>query len=160
MEKPKKRRVGRPSVYDAEYHCDMAFKIGLLGCTDERMAEIFAIDISTFHKWKLDHPEFSDALKKSKEEADATVIHSLYKRATGYTATKVVTASNCGVITDVKEVDEYVGPDTTAAIFWLKNRQPKNWRDKQDIEHSGHIGREMSDEELDAAIAERTKGAI
>lgn len=32
-----------------------------------------------------------------------------------------------------------VVPDTTAQIFWLKNRKPAQWRDKQDIEHSGGI---------------------
>ena len=31
-------------------------------------------------------------------------------------------------------------PDTTAAIFWLKNRKTDQWRDKQDVEHSGSVG--------------------
>ena len=30
---------------------------------------------------------------------------------------------------------EQVPPDTTAAIFWLKNRDPQHWRDVQNVEH-------------------------
>lgn len=28
---------------------------------------------------------------------------------------------------------EHFPPDTTAMIFWLKNRQPDKWRDKRDV---------------------------
>lgn len=60
------------------------------------------------------------------------VAESLFKRATGYKARKVVTASFQGEITDTKEVDEEVVPDTTAIIFWLKNRRPDLWRSNRD----------------------------
>lgn len=130
---------GRPSKYRPEM-CDMVFKLCLLGATDERMADILEIDIATFNRWKNDYPEFCEALKAGKEDADAKVAQSLYNRALGYTGKKTVTANINGEITDVRVVDEYVGPDTTAAIFWLKNRQRGKWRDKQEIDHQSSDG--------------------
>jgi hypothetical protein len=37
-------------------------------------------------------------------------------------------------------VREHVAPDVTAQIFWLKNRQPDRWREKQQMEHTGKDG--------------------
>jgi hypothetical protein len=104
------------------------------------MADFFQVTESTFNLWKQEHPEFSESMGNGKIIADAKVAESLYKRATGYTAKKVVTASIGGLITDVKEVDEYIGPDTPAASLWLRNRQPAKWRDKLDLEHAGKDG--------------------
>lgn len=129
---------GRPSGYKPEY-CDQAYKLCLLGADDKRIADFFEISEATLNRWKSEHPEFWESLKAGKENADAAVAASLYNRAKGYVSKKTVTATNGGIVTDVKVVDEYVVPDTTAAIFWLKNRQPKQWRDKQEIDHSGRI---------------------
>lgn len=129
---------GRPSGYKPEY-CDQAYKLCLLGADDKRIADFFEISEATLNRWKSEHPEFWESLKGGKENADAAVAASLYNRAKGYVGKKTVTATNGGIITDVQVVDEYVAPDTTAAIFWLKNRQPKQWRDKQEIDHSGRI---------------------
>lgn len=45
-----------------------------------------------------------------------------------------------GELVVTKEITKEVLPDTTAQIFWLKNRRPDKWRDKRDIEHNGQIG--------------------
>lgn len=127
------KQLGRPSKYDPSMD-EQAFKYCLLGATDERLAEFFEVDVATINRWKLAHPNFCASIKKGKEQADSEIAQSLFYRAKGYTAKKVVTATNQGQITDIQEVNEYVGPDTTAAIFWLKNRQPKQWRDKQEQE--------------------------
>lgn len=132
------KSAGRPTDYREEMN-DQVYKLCMLGATDEQIADFFDIQVSTLNNWKKRHPAFMESIKQGKMGADMNVVNSLYKRATGYTAKKVVTANTGGIITDVKEVDEYVGPDTGAAIFWLKNRQPKQWRDKQDIAHSGQI---------------------
>lgn len=89
----------------------------------------------TVNAWKDAHPEFLESLKAGKEGADANVAKSLYRRALGYShpAVKIITVprgNNQG--SDVEEVPytERYAPDTTAAIFWLKNRKPELWRDK------------------------------
>lgn len=135
--------TGRPTKYDEKYDLQ-AYKLCLLGATDKDLADFFDVSESTINLWKLEHPSFSESLKQGKYEADAEVAHKLYKRATGYSQPDIITASYEGKITDIQEVTKHFPPDTTAAIFWLKNRQPKNWRDKQEIEHAGEGGGPIS----------------
>jgi transposase-like protein len=130
--------AGRPSKYDEKY-CEQAYKLCLLGATDAELADFFNVNEDTINVWKKTYKEFSESLKRGKAEADATVAEKLYKRATGYSCKATKFATYEGEITDREEYIEHYPPDTTAAIFWLKNRQKDKWRDKQDVEHSGEI---------------------
>lgn len=132
--KPESREVGRPTKYDPSM-CKKVKKLCLLGATDKDLADFFEVAESTIHKWKLDFPEFSEAIKAGKHEADAQVANRLFKRATGYKHPDTHFSAYDGVVTATPTVKHYP-PDTTAAIFWLKNRQPEKWRDKQQVEHS------------------------
>lgn len=129
------------------------------GLTDEQIAKNIDITPSTLYEWKKKHSEISEALKKGKEVVDIQVENALLKRALGY-AYDEVTQELCEnaqtgktELKVTKKVTKEVVPDTTAQIFWLKNRRPDRWRDKQDIEHSGGIDvrkvyNEMTEEEL------------
>lgn len=109
------------------------------GLTDEQIAKNLDIVPSTLYEWKRQYSEISEALKKGKEVVDIEVENALLKRALGYSyEEKKVEVSEEG--TKVTKTIKAVVPDTTAQIFWLKNRRPDRWRDKQDIEHSGQIG--------------------
>lgn len=135
--KPKKEaeknKVGRPSDYKEEY-AEQARKLCLLmGATDADLADFFGVCEKTINNWKIEFPEFLQSIKAGKSVADAEVAVSLYRRATGYVGKKTVTANIGGVVSDVKEVDEYVGPDVSAAMFWLKNRSPEKWREKSEV---------------------------
>ena len=130
--------AGRPSKYN-ETLLEQARKLSLLGLTDEQMADVCDVSLSAWYKWKNEHPEFMEAIKDGKAEADAQVVKSLYRRAIGYTTRKTQIVTYQGAITDRAEYDEEVNPDTTACIFWLKNRQPELWRDRHQLEHSGKI---------------------
>lgn len=99
------------------------------GLTDEQIAKNIGIATSTFYEWKKKELEFSEALKKGKEVIDFEVENALLKRALGYEYEEE-TYEN-GILT--KKVKKQVAPDTTAQIFWLKNRQVKKWRDKVEI---------------------------
>jgi hypothetical protein len=112
------------------------------GLTDEQISHNMGIRRSTLAEWKNKFPDISDALKKSKAVADIQVENSLYKRAVGYEYTEEkieveTTADGMVINRKVVQTVKQVVPDTTAQIFWLKNRKPDKWRDKQDIEHSG-----------------------
>lgn len=116
------------------------------GLTDKQMCELLDVSHETFYKHKREQPEFSDALKVNKSIADINVENSLYKRATGFTYEEVTTEEKedavSGLTTEIKtkKVTKLVVPDTTAQIFWMKNRMPDKWRDKQETEISGNIG--------------------
>ena len=114
------------------------------GLTDEQIADKMGIHPSTLYEYKKKYPELSESLKKGKEVVDREVENALLKRALGYEYTEVTEED--GVVT--KKVTKEVKPDTTAQIFWLKNRKPKEWRDKQEIEHRGEtkIKVKLSDE--------------
>jgi hypothetical protein len=131
--------MGRPSKYKKEYG-EQAYKLCLLGATDKDMAMFFDVTESTINYWKEHEEGFSESIKSGKIQADSIVAQKLYHRAIGYEHPEIITASYQGEITDIKTVTKHYAPDPTAAIFWLKNRQPDKWRDKQDIEHSGNIG--------------------
>ena len=139
--------AGRPTKYKPEYS-DQARKICTLGATDEDIAVFFEVDRSTVNRWKISHQEFCDALKAGKSVADDRVERSLYERANGYThdEDKIFMHEGQPVVVPTKK---HYPPDTTAAIFWLKNRRPDEWRDKRMLEQTTiHNLTGMSDEEL------------
>ncbi|WPB87437.1 hypothetical protein [Sediminicoccus rosea] len=122
---------GRPSSYDPKL-ARMAQKLCELGATDIEIADATGIDVATVYRWQASHPEFCEALKTGKAASDERVVRSLFPKATGYTynAVKILQHEGAPVIVSYRE---HVPPDTTAAIFWLKNRRRDEWRDKVEV---------------------------
>lgn len=123
---------GRPSSYKSEF-AEQAKKLARLGATDKEMADFFEVGEKTLNNWKQDFPEFLQSLKEGKLLADAEVSSKLFHRATGYEHEDVDIRVVAGEIVKTPLIKHYP-PDTTACIFWLKNRQPDKWRDKQEQE--------------------------
>lgn len=128
--------AGRPTDFE-EAFIEQAEKLASLGATDIEVADFFSVDVRTIYRWKHAHAEFCQALNAGKEKADERVVSSLYHKAVGYTFESEKIFQHQGEIIRAP-VREHVAPDTTAAIFWLKNRRPSDWRDKQ--EHTGPDG--------------------
>lgn len=128
---------GRPTKYTPE-NLKMVQMLAKLGATNLEMAEALGVTLSTFHLWRNTHEEFSDAIKVGKDAADDRVAESLYQRAMGYSHPELDIRVIDGAIVETPVMKHYA-PDTTAAIFWLKNRRPQEWRDKQEIEHTGEV---------------------
>jgi hypothetical protein len=106
------------------------------GFTDRELAELLGVSLSALGKWKRQREDFCSALKVGKAEADSRVERSLYERATGYSYNAVKIFLPYGSREPVyAPYVEHVPPDTTAAIFWLKNRNPAQWRDAWQLEH-------------------------
>lgn len=103
---------GRPTKYN-DGVIEQTRELALGGKTDEEIASELDVSRSTLALWKARHPEFSDALRAWKNQADDQVEHTLYRKA--------------------------LAGDTTACIFWLKNRRSQEWRDKREVEHSGEL---------------------
>jgi hypothetical protein len=119
--------MARPSKFKPEF-IEQAKNYVSLGATDEQMASFFSVAVSTFYLWKAEHPEFSEALKLSKEEYDSRIEISLAERAMGYSHPEDKIFFKDGEVTTVSTTKHYP-PDTTAAIFWLKNRKSAEWKD-------------------------------
>jgi len=120
------RPAGRPSKYKAEY-AEQAKKICNLGATDVELADFFKVSVSTLNLWKVEHQEFSESLKVGKAPADERVKFSLFHRATGYSHPEDDIRVIDGEIVITPTIKHYP-PDTTACIFWLKNRLPDEFR--------------------------------
>jgi hypothetical protein len=123
---------GRETVYKEEY-ANIAYNMCLLGATDKELANCFDVSEQTINVWKQKHEEFKLALKRGKLEADAVIASKLYHRAKGYEHPEDKIFNDNGTPLVVPTIKHYP-PDTTAAIFWLKNRQPDKWRDKSEVE--------------------------
>jgi hypothetical protein len=133
-------KVGRPSAFNTSF-IERAKKLAMEGATDKQLADSFDVSEQTLNNWKKKYPEFLEALKKGKDDADSQVVASLFHRACGYSHPDVHISNFQGVIT-VTPITKHYPPDTTAAIFWLKNRKPEEWRDK--MEHTGKDGKDLA----------------
>lgn len=130
---------GRPSKYQPEY-AEQAAKLCALGATDTDLADFFKVTVRTIHNWKAQHPTFFHSIKTAKEIADEKVERSLYQRAVGYQQDAVKIFMPAGADKPVyAPYRENVEPDTTAAIFWLKNRKKDEWADRQVNEQTGNV---------------------
>ena len=127
-------KAGQPTKFNAKVEKQILC-MALKSFTDVEMADILNITEATLTHWKKAHPKFFTSVKEAKKEADASVVKSLHERAVGYSIEEdKVFCNSEGDVTTVKTIKHYP-PDPTSMIFWLKNRQPKEWRDKHDHEH-------------------------
>jgi hypothetical protein len=127
-----KRGRGRPTAYKPEY-AEKVFKLCLLGAIDDEIADFFEVAVATINNWKHQHPDFLDAMRRGKTEADAEVAHSLYKKATGYSY-ETERLVGKGDDKKVAKLTVHVEADTTAAQFWVKNRKSAVWNDHKQVE--------------------------
>mgnify|MGYP000927218181 CR=1 FL=1 len=127
------------------------------GLIDKDIAHNLGISYSTFNKWKSEHAEMRESLKIGKEVADEIVENKLYQRAIGYNYEETSTEKEGERIKTKKTIKE-MPPDVTAQIFWLKNRLPAKWRDKQEIDNNVTIGLTDKDRELIDKFVKRTNG--
>jgi len=124
---------GQPTKYKHTYN-RQALVLAEKGFTDKDVAEIFSVTEQTINNWKKKFPQFFESLKKGKDIADQKVVQSLYQRALGYSHPDTHISNHQGHITKTNIIKHYA-PDTTACIFWLKNRDKENWRDVQERKH-------------------------
>ena len=118
------------------------------GLYEEQIYKNLGISRDVFYKLKKSKKELKEVLKRGKEVVDLEVENSLLKKAMGFYYKDVVVSTKREVIYNegkriketsepiLVEVEKYSQPDTTAQIFWLKNRKSKEWRDKQEIEQN------------------------
>jgi hypothetical protein len=117
--KPTGKPNGRPTKYEPK-HVELGFWMAQAGLTNKQIAHEMGVTVRTLDNWKKTHPEFLRSLKHGKATPDEDVEAALLRRAKGFTYQE-------------GDRSRVALPDTTACIFWLKNRRPEQWRDKQEI---------------------------
>ncbi len=154
--RPKKNgppKAGRPSKYKKEYP-SQAYKLCLLGAIDQELADFFEVNVDTINEWKKKFVEFSVSIKKGKRLADAEVADKLYQRATGYEHSDLdIKVVNHKIVKTT--ITKHYPPDTTAGIFWLKNRQKEKWRDKIETGFTDNSGNDRYSNMSDDQVQER-----
>lgn len=131
--------AGRPN----KYYSHVEPKLLLIeawardGVTEEQICNNLDVSVSAWSEYKKEFPALVEALKNGREVIDVMVENALLKAALGYNYTEEELNKITGQPIELRKVAH---PNTTALIFWLKNRRPKEWRDKQEIEHSGEAG--------------------
>ena len=144
--------MARPSSYKEEY-AEQAEKLCKLGAIDRELADFFGVSEQTVNAWKTSFPKFFESIKKGKTQADAEVASKLFHRAIGYEHADCHVSNYQGEITVTPLIKHYA-PDPVAAIFWLKNRRPDQWRDKQEREITIRRSVEdLADDELNRIAA-------
>lgn len=121
------------------------------GATVEDACNNVGISIQVLYNWKNSGKiELIEAIKRGRERAINKVEHALFKNAMGFEYTEETAGKEKGkdgsekVV--IKKVKKFAYPNTTAQIFFLKNRNPAEWKDRQDISHSGNIGVQIIDD--------------
>ena len=118
----------RPTKYKQAF-VDRVEDFALVGMSDDEIAGALKVDAATLYRWKASYPDFCESIKRGRDRYDTEVVEkALQQRAAGYDyPEEIMTRDGPSVITK-----RFHGSDT-AAIFWLKNRQPERWRDR--VEH-------------------------
>ena len=136
------------------------------GLFDDQIAKNMGVSEATLYNYKRKHPEIANAFKKGKEVVDIEVENALFKKALGYNAVvmkafklKDIIYENGKKVSETERIEYaeeevHIPADTTAQIFWLKNRKRLQWRDK--VEYSSDSG-EIS--KLDELLKEIKKDA-
>ena len=138
-----------------------------LGADDDTLGRAFGKHPRWIGKLRETHPDLDAAIAKAKTDADAKVVQSLYRRATGYEHPEPHISTHEGKVTVTEFFDsvddegkpvrkrlmKHIVPDTTACIFWLKNRQPQDWQDRMDLSARFNV-QQKADPKLIAAAQE------
>ena len=130
--------MARGSTYNPDLHPNWVWSLAIQGKTIAEIAKEIGVARSTLNKWISENKELEEAVNEGRDIADAKVERSLYQRAIGYTfkekkVVQTVDKDGKQKPARVEVTEKVVPPDVTAQIFWLKNRKPAKYRDKQDI---------------------------
>ena len=128
---------GRPVKYEGKKTDQDVFEFASsYPVIDRQIAEFLKISLSTLSEWKIKYPSFSESLNSAKQIINQKVEAALFKRAIGFKEREAKVFCHEGMIIS-EEFEKVYPPDSTAMIFWLKNRDPNRWKDKQEVEHAG-----------------------
>lgn len=139
-DKNKKSNAGRKSKYETHVkpYLHLITQWCKNGSTEAQIYKKLKVGKDGFYDYKKKYKELSEALKIGKDDSDDLVESALYKRAVGYSYDEVREEYDGDVLIKKTVVRKQEAPDTTAQIFWLKNRRPDRWRNNDRLEISNN----------------------
>lgn len=161
-ERRTKQAINQPKVWPVDL--DQVRTLFSRGFTNLEVAEFYKVTERCVSKWVADHPEFAEAMRAGKAQADECVERALYARAMGSVVKETTeddqafSGHGIGKSACRKTTTKELPPDTTACIYWLKNRRPEKWRDRQEIELSGEVKLGDAVAAARKRLAEKRKG--
>lgn len=131
--------------YNADLYDTLVWSMAIKGFTNEEIAKALGISERTLLNWRTKYKSFGTKFTEGRKIATAQVEEALFKKATGYIATEIertIKYDDEGneIPIGIKQRTKHIVPDTTAIIFWLKNRDSANWKDNIEIENTGGDG--------------------
>jgi hypothetical protein len=154
---------GRASKFE-DIFVHQAKLLARRGADDNELAEFFDVSVRTIFNWRRAYPEFAEATKVGRADADDRVERSLYERAVGYRYTEQqaikVKVEKDREKVEIVEVEKMMPPDTNAAQFWMKNRRPADWRDRREQVITGRVEHVTDPGEARAIIEKHKRRAI
>lgn len=152
-----KVELGRPTLYRKEY-AEQAYRLCLLGLTDEELAVAFKVCEKTINNWKIEYPDFLQSIERGKLTADAEVAESTFKSATGKHFIEQDSVTNDGSVVTLRK---QIPPDVSAQRLWLLNRRPKQWKNKVEVKEDINLNifppKEVLDGIYEKALADAAK---
>ena len=128
-----------------------AYELAAKGLYDYQISKALGLNKDTYYNYINTHKEFSDAVKEGRNSAINVIENALFKRAKGYSVTEITEVNGengKGTYSEKRKIVKHIASDPTSMIFFLKNKDPKNWNDKQQVEHSGEINHSTGLEQL------------
>lgn len=145
---------GRKSGFNARL-TETIVRLSKSGKTNEQIADVLGISSRTLTNWMGKFDDLFLAVREARQVADELVEASLFSRALGYSHPEEKVFQYEGQIVTHETIKQYP-PDTQAAMFWLRNRQPARWKEKTDsdvnVNNTMNVN-SLTDEQIDAKIA-------
>ena len=132
------------TAYCDEIHPKQVYRCRLAGLSIARIADILLVDPKLIRDWRKKYPKMAKAWADGGAHADAYVATAMFKRAIGYShkTEKIAINSQTGKVTRAVFRERYA-PDTAAGTFWLTNRQPGLWKNRNQSELVGKDGERL-----------------
>lgn len=149
------RKPGQPTKLDETLRT-VALNLYKKGKTDKEVAEICGVSEASINNYKKADPDFFKSIKEAKRDYDEEVVNKLRETALGYEMEveelKTVSIGDGMSQVERHKVVKKFKPDVAAAKFWLTNRKSGEWKERQSVEHSGSIAKDLTDEEIEERL--------
>lgn len=112
------------------------------GLSLKQISHNMGIAYGTLFEWQREFPQLNDVIKKGQMVVTEEVENAMFMAATGYEYEEETSElMDNGELKVVKKVKKSQAPNVTAQIFWLKNKNPQEWKDRVEVksEHEGKI---------------------